>query len=208
MVGTGYIGIELAGIFNALGTETTVFSRTKHILRHFDEIIRENLLKEMEASGVKFVYESQVKALSRSSEGSPIRVDYESAGKPASLEVDCVLWAIGRAPNIKNLNLEAAGVKTNEKGYIVVDEYQNTSTPGVYAVGDACGNFELTPGEQQRRCLNLLERLADTHEKWPLPRVVDYPTDCLEAKSSAHPNLSTRTSRLSCSRILLQALLV
>lgn len=147
VIGTGYIGIELAGIFNALGTKTTVFSRTKQILRSFDSIIRDNLLKEMEGAGVQFAYETKVNSLSRSGENGPIRIDYETAGQPASLEVDCVVWAVGRAPNVKGLNLGAAGIKTNEKGYIVVDEYQNTSTPNVYALGDACGNFELTPGE-------------------------------------------------------------
>ncbi|ORZ02423.1 hypothetical protein BCR43DRAFT_554903 [Syncephalastrum racemosum] len=143
VIGTGYIGIELAGIFNALGTKTTVFSRTQHILRHFDSIIRDNLRTEMENNGVNFAYHSQVKSLSRN--GDQIRIEYESEGKPASLEVECVLWAVGRAPNVKKLNLEAAQVKTNEKGYITVDDYQNTSTPNVYALGDACGNYELTP---------------------------------------------------------------
>ncbi|KAI7860806.1 hypothetical protein BDC45DRAFT_492858 [Circinella umbellata] len=143
VVGTGYIGIEIAGIFNALGTETTVFSRTKQILRSFDSIIKDNLLKEMETTGVKFAYESKVKSLSRSDSG--ILIEYESAGQASSLEVDCVLWAVGRSPNVEKLNLESANIETNEKGYVVVDEYQNTSTPGVLALGDACGNFELTP---------------------------------------------------------------
>ena len=145
VVGTGYIGIEIAGIFNALGTETTVFSRTKQILRSFDSIIKDNLLKEMESTGVKFAYESKVKALSRSDSG--IRVEYESAGQASSLEVDCVLWAVGRSPNVEKLNLESANVETNEKGYVIVDDYQNTSSSGVLALGDACGNFELTPGK-------------------------------------------------------------
>ena len=135
----------MAGIFNALGTQTTVFSRTKHILRSFDSIIRDNLLKEMEHSGVNFAYESQVKALSRSDNG--IRVEYESAGQTSSLEVDVVLWAVGRAPNVHKLNLEAAEIKTDQKGYVVVDQYQQTSTDGVLALGDACGNYELTPGK-------------------------------------------------------------
>ncbi|KAL0074345.1 alternative NADP(H) dehydrogenase [Phycomyces blakesleeanus] len=145
VVGTGYIGVELAGIFNALGSQTTIFSRTKHILRTFDEIIREPLLKEMESVGVQFAFDSKVKSLSRASTSGPIRIDYESDGQAASIEVDCVLWAVGRAPNVQKLNLEGAGVKTNEKGHIVVDSYQATSSEGVLALGDACGLFELTP---------------------------------------------------------------
>ncbi|KAI8380790.1 hypothetical protein BD560DRAFT_444482 [Blakeslea trispora] len=145
VIGTGYIGIELAGIFNTLGTKTTVFSRTKHILRSFDTIIRDNLLKEMQTVGVDFAFDSQVKALVREGDSGPITVQYESDGKPASLEVDTVLWAVGRLPNIKNLNLKSAGIELTEKGYIAVDEYQNTSTEHIYALGDACGRAELTP---------------------------------------------------------------
>lgn len=147
VIGTGYIGIELAGIFNTLGTKTTVFSRTKHILRSFDTIIRDNLLKEMQTVGVDFAFDSQVKALVREDDSGPITVQYESDGKPASLEVDTVLWAVGRLPNIKNLNLKSAGIELTEKGYIAVDEYQNTSTEHIYALGDACGRAELTPGK-------------------------------------------------------------
>lgn len=146
VIGTGYIGIELAGIFNTLGTKTTVFSRTKHILRSFDSIIRENLLKEMQSVGVDFAFDSSVKALIREGESGPITVQYEADGKPASLEVDTVVWAVGRLPNIKKLNLKSAGIDLTEKGYISVDDYQNTSSDSVYALGDACGKAELTPG--------------------------------------------------------------
>ncbi|KAI8881753.1 hypothetical protein K501DRAFT_222424 [Backusella circina FSU 941] len=145
VIGTGYIGIELAGIFNTLGTKTTVFSRTKQILRTFDSIIKDNLLKEMQSVGVEFAFDSKVKALVRDGETGPITVEYEADGKPSSLEVDTVLWAVGRAPNIKKLNLESADVKLNEKGYIVADPYQATTTEGVFALGDACGIAELTP---------------------------------------------------------------
>ncbi|KAI8986927.1 glutathione-disulfide reductase [Pilobolus umbonatus] len=145
VIGTGYIGVELAGIFNTLGTKTTIFSRTKHILRSFDEIIREPLLKEMQNTGVNFVFDSKVTALMRENESGPIRIEYLSDGQKGSMEVDTVLWAVGRGPNIQKLNLEAAGVAKTEKGFIKVDEYQNTTTENVYALGDACGHAELTP---------------------------------------------------------------
>ncbi|ORZ04090.1 hypothetical protein BCR42DRAFT_429402 [Absidia repens] len=146
VVGTGYIGIELAGIFNTLGTKTTVFSRTQHILRSFDPIIRDNLLKEMQTVGVDFALESKVHSLQRSASGC-IEVRYsEGAETDKVLEVDCVLWATGRDPNVKSLNLGGAGVQsTAERGHIIVDEYQNTSVPGLYALGDVCGREELTP---------------------------------------------------------------
>ncbi|KAI9244165.1 hypothetical protein BY458DRAFT_561054 [Sporodiniella umbellata] len=143
VVGTGYIGIELAGIFNTLGTKTTVFSRTKQILRSFDSIIRDNLLKEMQTVGVDFAFESSVKALVR--EGDAIRVEYEINNVSHSIVVDTVLWAVGRLPNIKKLNLEAVGVQLTDKGHIKADEYQNTTVDGIYSLGDACGKAELTP---------------------------------------------------------------
>lgn len=144
VVGTGYIGIELSGIFNALGSKVTIFSRTNQILRKFDSIIKDNVLAELKASGVDICCNASVKALKRTDGG--ICVEYEAEDKKGELEADCVLWAVGRGPNLKKLNLEAAGIKTSGKlNYIKVDEYQNTSAEGVYALGDVCGNFQLTP---------------------------------------------------------------
>lgn len=149
IVGTGYIGVELAGIFHTLGSEVTIFSRTKQILRSFDTIIKDTLLKEMQAVGVNFVFDSDVRSIFRATfEGSPKIVKYLSDGKEGEKEFDCVLWAVGREPNIDGLNLKAAGITTKDNGYIVVDEYQNTASAGVYALGDVCGQAELTPGIQ------------------------------------------------------------
>ncbi|CDH49683.1 glutathione-disulfide reductase [Lichtheimia corymbifera JMRC:FSU:9682] len=140
VVGTGYIGIELAGIFQALGSQVTVFSRTKKILRKFDPIVHENMMNEMSKSGIRFITDSSVKGLYRTDSGA-ICVDYGGEG----IDVDCVIWAVGRKPNIQNLKLEKANVKVDAKGFIQVDKYQNTSQQGIYAVGDCCGKFELTP---------------------------------------------------------------
>lgn len=144
VVGTGYIGIELAGIFQALGSQVTVFSRTKKILRKFDPIVHENMMNEMSKSGIRFITDSSVKGLYRTDSGA-ICVDYGGEG----IDVDCVIWAVGRKPNIQNLKLEKANVKVDAKGFIQVDKYQNTSQQGIYAVGDCCGKFELTPGKKE-----------------------------------------------------------
>ncbi|KAG2190350.1 hypothetical protein INT46_003204 [Mucor plumbeus] len=143
VVGTGYIGIELAGIFHALGTDVTIFSRTKQILRKFDSIIKDTLLEQMQKTGVKFAFDSKVTALKKTDTG--IVVEYESDGQKGELEVDTVLWAVGRASNTKGLNIAAAGVKINDRQQIVVDEYQNTTTPNIYSLGDVVGKAELTP---------------------------------------------------------------
>lgn len=144
VVGTGYIGVELAGIFHALGTEATIFSRTKQILRKFDNIIKDTLLEHMQKTGVNFVFDSKVNALKKT--GTGIAIEYESNGEKGELEVDTVLWALGRASNTAGLNLEEVGVQISDKHQIVVDEFQNTTAPNIYALGDVVGKAELTPG--------------------------------------------------------------
>lgn len=125
----------------------TIFSRTKQILRSFDEIIKGTLLKEMQNVGVNFVFDSDVRAISQEPfEGAPKVVKYLSNGEKGAKEFDCVVWAVGREPNIDGLNLKEVGVTTKENGYIVVDEFQNTSVAGIYALGDVSGEAELTPG--------------------------------------------------------------
>lgn len=137
----------MAGIFHALGSEVTIFSRTKQILRSFDPIIKDTLLKEMQTVGVNFVFDSDVRAISKDAfKTSPKKVIYLSNGVEGEKDFDCVLWAVGREPNIDGLNLKAVGVTTKDNGYIVVDEYQNTSVAGIYALGDVSGEAELTPG--------------------------------------------------------------
>lgn len=101
----------------------------------------------MQNVGVNFVFDSDVRGISQSTfEGSSKIVKYVSDGKEGEKEFDCVLWAIGRKPNVEGLDLKAAGVKTKQKGHIEVDEYQNTSVAGIHALGDVCGLAELTPG--------------------------------------------------------------
>jgi pyruvate/2-oxoglutarate dehydrogenase complex dihydrolipoamide dehydrogenase (E3) component len=141
VVGTGYISIELSGVFHALGSNVTVFSRSKQILRKFDSVIKDNLLAQMQAVGIKFVFDSSVKGLKKLDAG--VVVQYEAEGNQGELEADTVLWAIGRGANVDGMNLEAAGVKMDDKQQIVVDDYQNTNVEGIYALGDVIGKAQL-----------------------------------------------------------------
>ncbi|CAG8541463.1 5168_t:CDS:2 [Dentiscutata heterogama] len=146
VVGTGYIGIELAGIFNTLGTNTYLFTRSDEILRTFDPIIKDTLLEQSKKEGIHVLSCAQVNSLSRDSPSGPIKVNFTSKEtNDAVEEFDTVLWAIGRIPNVEELNLENIGVKLNEKGYIISDEYQNTTAEEIYALGDVCGVAQLTP---------------------------------------------------------------
>lgn len=141
VVGAGYIAVEIAGVLNALGSETHLFVRKESPLRAFDPMITETLVEVMNEEGPVLHTHSSPEKVSRNSDGSLTL----HLGNGQQQVVDCLIWAIGRQPATDNLNLETAGVTCNEKGYITVDAYQNTNVPGIYAVGDNTGAIELTP---------------------------------------------------------------
>jgi len=147
VLGGGYIGVELAGIFCGLGSDVTVVIRKNAVLGGFDTLIREVLMDEMKAAGVKFQVDSQITKIDKDSAGLKTLHVTES-GKKVKLEgFDVVLSALGRVPNTEGLGLDKAGVKVDKKGNVVADEFQNTSVEGIYALGDVCGHHELTPGK-------------------------------------------------------------
>ena len=131
-----------------IGTETTLVSRSDEILRTFDPIIKETILDQSKNEGIRVLTRVSVKSLSRDSPNGPIKVQFTSKEtNDTTEEFDILLWATGRSPNVKGLNLENIGVKLNDKGFIAADEYQNTSVEGIYALGDVCGISQLTPGK-------------------------------------------------------------
>lgn len=141
VIGAGYIAIELAGIFNTLGTETHLIIRGETVLRTFDPTIQETLTPWMEKTGVNLHKKSNVVKV-EGQKGQTLTVHTDKGEK---IEVDTILWAIGRRPGTDNMGLEDVGVKLDEKGNIIVDEYQRTSVDNVYAIGDAQGKALLTP---------------------------------------------------------------
>ncbi|KFO38188.1 glutathione reductase, mitochondrial isoform X2 [Fukomys damarensis] len=149
IVGAGYIAVEIAGIFSALGCKTMLMIRHDKVLRNFDSLISSNCTEELENAGVEVLKYSQVKEVKKTSTGLELSVVTAIPGRKPTLtsilDVDCLLWAIGRHPNSKGLNLDRLGIQTDEKGHIIVDKFQNTSVKGIYAVGDVCGKALLTP---------------------------------------------------------------
>nr|WP_024966446.1 glutathione-disulfide reductase [Pantoea sp. IMH] len=141
VVGAGYIAVEIAGVVNALGSETHLFVRQHAPLRTFDPLIVETLVEVMNNEGPMLHTHSVPKAVVKNADGS-LTLQLEN-GKEHT--VDCLVWAIGRQPETDNLNLAVTGVQLNEKGYISVDKFQNTNVAGIYAVGDNTGAVELTP---------------------------------------------------------------
>ncbi|SUB81001.1 Glutathione reductase [Pragia fontium] len=141
IVGAGYIAVEIAGVMNGLGADAHLFVRQHAPLRTFDPMIVETLLEVMAAEGPTLHTHAIPKSISKNADGS-LTLALEDGTEHTT---DCLIWAIGREPATDNINLAAAGVKTNEKGYIPVDKFQNTNVAGIYAVGDNTGAVELTP---------------------------------------------------------------
>ena len=141
VLGAGYIAVEVAGVLHALGSETHLLVRKHKPLRSFDDMLSDTLVEIMEAEGPTLHTHSIPKEITKAEDGS-LTVHLEN-GKV--ITVDTVIWAVGRKPHTAGINLEAAGVKTDERGYIPVDKFQNTNVSGVYAVGDNIGKIELTP---------------------------------------------------------------
>ncbi|MGL6025774.1 MAG: glutathione-disulfide reductase [Vibrio sp.] len=142
VIGAGYIAVEIAGVLNALGTETHLFCRKQSPLRSFDPLIIDTLVEVMNAEGPQLHIHSVPKQVVKEADGS-LTLHLENG---QTYNVDTLIWAIGRHPATDAINLAATGVATNEQGYIKVDAWQNTNVAGIYCVGDIMdGGIELTP---------------------------------------------------------------
>ena len=141
VVGGGYIAMEFAGIFNALGSEVTVVNRTDRILRSYDEQIVDRMLHIAMGRGIDFRMHSQIRSVEKDADGC-LQVDLGGA-RPVA--VDQVLIATGRSPNTEGLGLENAAIELGKGGEIPVDEYNRTSCDSIYAVGDVTDRVQLTP---------------------------------------------------------------
>ncbi|NBI43273.1 glutathione-disulfide reductase [[Haemophilus] felis] len=142
VVGAGYIAVELAGVLNAFGVETHLFVRQHAPLRNFDPLIVETLLEVMKTDGIKLHTHSIPTEVVKNADGT-LTLKLENG---ESQTVETLIWAIGREPATDVINLQAAGVQTNDRGFIKVDKLQNTNVPNIYAVGDIIeGGIELTP---------------------------------------------------------------
>ena len=140
ILGAGYIAVELAGVLHALGVKTDLFVRRDRPLRTFDSYIVEGLVNEMEKTGLPLHTHKVPVKLEETEQG--ITIHFEDGSSHTASQV---IWATGRRPNVDGLELEKAGVTLNERGFIQVDEYQNTVVDGIYALGDVTGEKELTP---------------------------------------------------------------
>lgn len=142
VIGSGYIAVELAGVFQALGTQTTLVSRKDLVLRGFDDMIRETLTEAMKESGCEKAYHFAVKKLQKEDDGSLTLISTDDRRLEG---FDQVVWAVGRETLIEPLALDKVGLEANGKGFIDVNERHQTAVENIYAIGDVTGQPQLTP---------------------------------------------------------------
>lgn len=141
VVGAGYIGVELAGVMSALGSETKLIVRKDKPLRNFDPMLSESLVEMMAQHGPELITHSNVTHIEKDHAGT-LHITLDSG---TTLAADALVWAIGRAPATHTIGLDNTDVNLTERGFISVDEQQNTTASGIYAVGDNIGKVDLTP---------------------------------------------------------------
>lgn len=135
IIGGGVIGLELGSVYARLGSKISVVEFTDSIIGTMDRSLGKELQKSLQKLGFEFYLQHKVTAAT--TKGKNMTVTAESNdGKTISLEGDYCLLSVGRSPYTEGLDLEKAGVKSDERGRIIVDEHLQTTTPGIYAIGD------------------------------------------------------------------------
>jgi glutathione reductase (NADPH) len=140
VVGGGYVALEFANIFHGLGAKTRIVHRGDKLLRGFDDDLRAHMHIEVERGGTQLTLKATLTKLEKA--GDAIRATL-STGEV--VETDCVLYAIGRDPHTEGLGLERAGVKLDDAGAVIVNEYSQSCVESIYAIGDVTNRFNLTP---------------------------------------------------------------
>ncbi len=143
VVGGSYIGLEFAQAYRRMGSEVTVLEYGPQLVPREDPDIAAHLKEILEGEGIAVHLGASVQRLAQP-EKLQVDVFFEQAGKARRVQGTHLLLAVGRVPNSDRLNLEAAGVAVNERGYIQVDETMRTSSPNVFAVGDINGQGAFT----------------------------------------------------------------
>ena len=180
LLGSGYVAVELAGIFNSLGSQTSMLVRKNGVLRKFDAMLRNGLEAAMRSSGMRLEKGVVPHALTKSASG--IRIHAEDGREFG--DYDAVVWAVGRAPNTESLDLEAAGVEMDGYGFVRTDEWQKTNIDHIFALGDVTGRAALTPV-----AIAAGRRLADRLYGGMSDRRLDY--DRIPTVIFTHPPIGT-----------------
>jgi dihydrolipoamide dehydrogenase len=137
VVGAGIIGMELGSVWRRLGAQVTVVEFLDHLLPGIDGEVARNFHRLQEKQGIAFKLSSKVTGIDTSGKTLKVKVEPAAGGGAETLEADIVLVAIGRVPYTDGLGLEAAGVKKDNRGRVIIDPQFRTNVAGVYAIGDA-----------------------------------------------------------------------
>jgi glutathione reductase (NADPH) len=140
VLGAGYIAAELSGVLQGLGSEVMWAYRKERPLRTFDKMLSDNLIEMYQEAGIRTYARHTAKEIIKNDK--EYTVVFENGEQ---LTGDCVLFAGGRVPNTDKLGLENTQVQLDDKGFVKVDKYQNTTDPNIFAVGDVIGKIDLTP---------------------------------------------------------------
>lgn len=142
IIGAGYIGLEFASMYSEFGSEVTVIDMGDRLMPREDEEIAERVKAILEAKGIKFLLKSKIEEISDRNNKGYVKISGENG--ESEVESDAILVAIGRKPNTEGLNLEAAGVKTDERGAVAVDGTLKTTADNIWAMGDVKGGLQFT----------------------------------------------------------------
>ena len=142
IVGGSYIGLEFAQVFRRFGAQVSVIEMAERLIAREDQDVSEAVREILEAEGINFHLKATCLAVERDGDGVAIRVDCSTGME--RVRGSHLLIAVGRRPNTDDLGLEAAGVKTDDKGYITVDEQCRTNVEGIWAMGDVNGRGAFT----------------------------------------------------------------
>lgn len=181
IVGAGFIAVELAGVFQALGTQVTLILRGDHALRQFDSMLGTELMGAMQHQGIKVETQTTPTSIDKNPEG---KLTINTTTGIVSGEYDEVIWAIGREPNTDSLFIEKTGIELDNRGFITTDEWQKTSQEHIFAVGDVTGRAALTPV-----AIAAARRLSDRLYNGQTDRKLDY--DLIPSVIFSHPPIGT-----------------
>ena len=142
VVGGGYIALELAMLMDGLGSEVSVLHQAWPVLEGFDSTIQKALRKQMEDDNIT-LYDDEIIAKIEKQSDDKLTIHFTN-GESIS-DVEALIWAIGRRPNLDDIGLENTDVELSSRGTVVVDDYEKTTVDGIYAIGDVIGKAPLTP---------------------------------------------------------------
>ena len=144
IIGGGFIGLEFASMYAKFGAAVTILDRGTTFLPHEDQDVAAEIFRVLSAKNINIITEATIVEISDINDDT-VNVEYKNKdGAIVQLEASAILIATGRKPNVNGLNLSAAGIQTNSKGYVAVDEFLKTNVPNIWAIGDINGGPQFT----------------------------------------------------------------